>query len=89
MRYLVEKCPDALRVHDSRKQYPLHHACLGDNCDVINYLLGVKITGASARNTDGMLPIELLFSSVCNNESLTYHEAVFRLLKANPEFVPV
>merc|ERR1711862_674200 len=58
VKYLVETCPKALRVRDSRSQYPLHHACLGGNCNVINYL-GVEITGASVRNTDKMLPIEL------------------------------
>merc|ERR1711862_32816 len=90
VKYLVETCREALGVRDSRDQYPLHHACRGGNCDVINYLLGVEITGSSVRNTDGMLPIELmLFSSDSDNDSLTYHEAVFRLLKANPEFVPV
>jgi len=76
------------------KNFPLHHACRGGNCEVIEYLLETPISSApvSERNSDGMLPIHLFCEFVkgrrgCEGETPEYTETIWRLLTAYPETV--
>ena len=56
-------------VADSRGNYALHHACLSENLEIISYILEQSSHGASVRNSDGKLPIQLLLydASYCRN----------------------
>ena len=64
VKLLVESNVASLNISDSKGNFPLHHACLGGNCDVVNFILSQSTHGVSKRNTDGKLPIELLFYEV-------------------------
>ena len=69
---------------DADGNYPLHLACREGHCDVINYLLEVNPVSVSTQNGDKKLPIELLIESDCDQDSLEYTEATWRLLVASP-----
>ena len=69
-----------MKVGDTRGNLPLHIACLGGNCNVINYILEKSDHGVSMKNADMKLPIELLlFDSECDRNSLDYVEAIRNL----------
>ena len=70
VKYLVELSPDRLSTRDVNKNYPLHHACRGGNCELIAYLLDRPMSSASVseRNTGGMLPIHLFCKFVNEQE---------------------
>jgi len=84
---------DRLDTCDVNKNYPLHHACRGGNCEVIEYLLERPMSSASVseRNADNMLPIHLFCEFVkgrwCEGETPEYTEMIWRLLTAYPETV--
>jgi len=69
---------------DADGNYPLHLACRERHCDVVNYLLEVNPVSVSTQNGDKKLPIELLIGSDCDEDSLEYTEAIWRLLVASP-----
>ena len=84
-KYLIETNVDSLEVYDLEGNCALHHACLGGNCDLINYILEKFSHGASVRNSDGKLPVQLLsYDSDCNRNSLGYVSAIYGLLLAYP-----
>ena len=93
VKYLAELSPDRLNACDMNKNYPLHHACQGVNCEVISYLLETPMSSVSERNVDGMLPIHLFceFASCAPDEDedddTKYTDTIWRLLMAYPETV--
>jgi len=93
VKYLAELVPDRLNACDVNKSYPLHHACRGGNCEVIEYLLKTPISSASVseRNANDMLPIHLFCEFVNDQEedddSPKYTETIWRLLSAYPETI--
>jgi len=95
VKYLAKLSPDRLNACDvNKRSYPLHHACLGGNCEIISYLLETPLSSASLseRNVDGMLPIHLFCEYVKEQqegeeEDTEYTETIWRLLKAYPEAV--
>ena len=93
IKHLAELAPDLLNACDMNKNYLLHHACRGGNCEVIEYLLERPMSSASVseRNDVGMLPIHLFCEFVkgrgCEGETLEYTETIWRLLTAYPETV--
>jgi len=84
MQYLIQDSNDAISVSDADGNYPLHLACREGYCEVVNYLLEVKPVSVSTQNGDKKLPIELLIESDCDQDSLVYTEAIWRLLVASP-----
>jgi hypothetical protein len=89
-KYLIETNVDSLEVYDLEGNCALHHACLGSNCDLINFILEKSNHGASARNSDGKLPIQmLLHDSVCNRNCLEYVSALYGLLLAYPNVTDI
>ena len=92
VKYLAELVPGHLNRCNMNKNYPLHHACRGGNCEVIQYLLETPMSSASVseRNIDGMLPIHLFCEHLrfCHRYDLPeYTETIWRLLSAYPETV--
>ena len=93
VRYLAEISSDRLNTCDVNKNYLLHHACRGGNCEVISYLLETPMSSASVseRNDGDMLPIHLFCEFVrgrwCEGETPEYTETIWRLLTAYPETV--
>ncbi|KAL3801433.1 hypothetical protein ACHAWO_003132 [Cyclotella atomus] len=82
VKNIVEADEEFLKVKTSRGELPLHLACL------VNYILERSDYGVSLR-FHGKLPIELLLGDLasCDRNRLEYVEAVYRLLRANPEVV--
>ena len=75
-----------LRSADRLLNRALHHACLGGKCANINCIMRETYEGAALENADGHLPIEILFYHAdCDRDSFEYTEAVFHLLRANPD----
>ena len=93
VKYLAGLVPVDLNTCDVNKNFPLHHACIEGNCDVISYLLDRPMSSASVseRNVDDMLPIHLFCEFVkgrwCEGETPEYTETIWRLLTAYPETV--
>ena len=94
IKYLAELIGnDRLNACDVNKNYPLHHACRGGNCEVIEYLLERPMSSASVseRNVDEMLPIHLFCEFVkgrwCEGETPEYTGTIWCLLTAYPETV--
>jgi len=94
VKYLAELSSDRLNACDVNKNFPLHHACRGGNCEVIVYLLETPLSSAavSERNVDGMLPIHLFcdfvrFQGAEGRDNPKYTETIWRLLTAYPETV--
>ena len=84
-KFLNETNVDSIEVYDLEGNCALHHASLGGNCDIINCILKKSNHGASARNSDGKLPIQiLLYDSDCNRNSLEYVSAIYGLMLAYP-----
>ena len=82
---LIETNIDSLEINDFDGNCALHHACLAGNCDIINCILYKSALGSSARNSNGMLPIQvLLYKADCNRGSLEYVSAIYGLLLAYP-----
>ena len=84
VEYLIQRSDDAISVPDSDGNYPLHLACREGYCDIINSLLEANTASVSIQNGDKNLPIELLIESDCDQDSLVYTEAIWRLLVASP-----
>jgi len=84
VKYLIQHSNDAISVPDADGNYPLHLACREGYCNVVNYLLEVNPVSVSTQNGDKKLPIELLIGSDCDQDSLEYTEAIWRLLVASP-----
>jgi len=97
VKYLVELSPDRLNPCGFSRNFPLHHACRGGNCEVISYLLKTPMASASVSertgmNSDGMLPIQLFCEYVNEEqegeeENTEYTETIWHLLTAYPETV--
>jgi len=93
VEYLAVLSPDRLNACDVNKNFPLHHACRGGNCEVISYLLKTPLSSASVseRNVDDKLPIHLFCEFVNRFEeeedAPEYTETIWRLLTAYPETV--
>jgi ankyrin len=87
-KYLSGSDEDSLKTKTSRGYLPLHIACLAGKCHVVNYILERSDFGVASR-IHGKLPLELLLSNVANGDrnNLEFVEAVFRLLRANPEII--
>jgi hypothetical protein len=66
-------------------ELPLHIACREGKCGVINCILGRFNHGVSSRNKDDKLPIELLLCADVDRDCLIYIEAVYRLLRTDPD----
>ena len=93
VKYLAGLVPDRLNACDVNKSYPLHHACRGGNCELIEYLLKTPMSSASVseRNVDDMLPIHLFCEFVNEQEekedTAEYTETIWRLLTSYPETI--
>ena len=93
VKYLAEFSPDRLNPCGFSRNFPLHYACRGGNCEVIAYLLETPMASASVseRNSGGMLPIHLFCEFVSKQEeeedTSEYTETIWRLLTAYPETV--
>jgi len=93
VKYLAEFVPYRLNACDVNKNYPLHHAGRGGNCEVVAYLLETPISSASVseRNSDGMLPIHLFCEHVSKQEveedTPEFTETIWHLLTAYPETI--
>ena len=87
VKCLIEANVESLTVSDLRGNCTLHHACLAGKCDIINCILRSSSHGASVRNSDGKLPIQLLLYDVdCERDNLEFVGAIHSLLCAYPNF---
>lgn len=80
---------DQVLIRDDGRNSPIHAAAKQGRVDVINYLLERHSLPVSDENSDGRLPIELLAESNANVEDVSYTEAIWRMLLANPDFCRV
>ena len=87
VRYLIQISKGVVSVPDCDGNYPLHLACREGYCDIINSLLEANTVSVSIQNSGKKLPIELLIESDCDQDSLVYTEAVWRLLVASPSTI--
>jgi len=93
IKYLAELVSKRLNSCGLSRNYPLHHACHGGNCEVVSYLLETPVSSASVseRNVNSMLPIQLFCDIVNRSEeggdTPEYTETIWRLLTAYPEAV--
>ena len=86
VKYLIKVDVDCLSRVDLRRNYLLHHACLAGNCDIINFILETSKHGASVRNSEGKLPIQLLmYDADCDRDSIECVSAIHCLLLTNPD----
>ena len=84
--FLMEADKESLYISDQKHNFSLHLACLGGKCDIVSSVLSETTHGASLRNTDGKLPIEiLLYDADCDRDSHGYVEAVYHLLCIHPD----
>ena len=92
VRYLLSLDEAALEIVDRQGNTALHYACRGAKYNTIAMLLE-KYDAASVatRNSDGELPIDLLWESdaVEDRESVEYTGSVFQLVQAYPEMVAI
>ena len=87
VKILIETNKASLSTCDLRGNFALHHACLWHNLDGVSFLLTQTTYGASLRNSDGKLPIEILLykpGNVLHRDTQEFTEAVFHLLCAYP-----
>ena len=83
-KYLITVDAECLSRSDSRGNFLLHHVCSAGNCDIVNFILETSDHGASARNSEGKLPIQLLLNDAgCNRNFIEYVSAIYSLLLAN------
>lgn len=90
IEYLIGIYSFALETKDRCQNTVLHCACRGANRAIIALL--VEKYGAAyllARNSQGQLPIDLLFESeaVGGRSGIEYTDSVYRLVRAQPETV--
>ena len=78
---------DVLAVCDSNQEYPLHHACRAGKCKTASHFLQRSTVSISSRNCDGKLPIDLLVESDCEKDDLDYVEAIWLIIRANPDML--
>ena len=85
VRQLIQANHKSLQISDLRGNCALHYACLAGNYNIISCILDKFTHGASTRNFDHKLPIQLLmYDAECNRDSLEYMGAVHGLLFAYP-----
>ena len=92
VQYLLSLDGATLNVVDRQGNTALHYACRGAKHDTIALLLEkYDAASVSKRNSDGKLPIELLWESneVSDRESVEYTGSVFKLVQAYPEMVSI
>ncbi len=88
VRYLVGLDTSTLEVTDRESNTALHYACRGARHETVALLLDeFGAVSVSKQNADGKLPIDLLWESNADRESIEYTESVYRLLKAYPEMI--
>ena len=86
VKYLIKADVNSLRNSDMRGNFLLHHACLAGNVEIVNFILENTSHGASVRNSDGKLPIQLLlYDAECNRDSIECVGAIHCLLLAYPD----
>lgn len=91
VKYLIEadanRNPLQIASRHSTHFLPLHLACISGNCHVVNYILEMPNCGVF-KYVCGALPLDILLCGLpsCDRDSLEYVEAVFRMLRANPEY---
>jgi hypothetical protein len=89
-KLMVNAHPMTLLSRDFRHCNPIHYACAHGHVQIVNYILDTSHHGVASYNREGKLPIELLlFRQRVNRDSLSYVEAVFRLLLADPNVVRI
>jgi ankyrin repeat protein len=82
----VDSNEESLKEVNSSGELPLHIACREGECSTVNCILERSDYGASSRNKDGKLPIELLLLCAdVDRDCLKYIEAINRLLRADPD----
>jgi ankyrin repeat protein len=76
-----------LTTADDQGCLPLHLACSGGKSQVVNYILKRSKNYGVSSCARGKLPLELLLSNAarCDRNSIEFVEAVFRLIRANPQ----
>ena len=87
VKFLIETNKESLSVSDLKGNSALHHACLQYNCGIVSFILTQtkNCEGASVRNSEGKLPIEiLLYDSFWDRDSHEYIEAIYYFLCAHP-----
>ena len=92
VQYLVELDTATLEAVDHENNTPLHYACNSPNYEAISLLLEkYDAVSISKRNTEGKLPIEVLweYNELARGTSTEQTESVFRLLRAYPEMMNV
>ena len=92
VKYLLSLSATILDAVDRKGNTVLHYACRGSKHGTIALLLEkYDAASVSKRNTDGKLPIDLLWESnaVSDRESAEYTGSVFRLVRAYPEMVTI
>ena len=82
---LIKVDVECLSKSDSRGNFLLHHACRAGNCNIVDFILETSKYGASVRNSEGKLPIQLLmYDADCDRDSIEYVSAIHCLLLAYP-----
>ena len=92
VQYVLNLDTRTLRAVDIDNNTALHYACRGAKHDSIALLLETyDAASVSKTNTDGKLPIEVLWESneVNDRESVEYMGSVFQLLRAYPELLAI
>ena len=89
IQYLIDKDTTTLSIVDFKGNAAFHHACRSANYEAINLILEkYDAVSVSNRNSDGMLPIELLLlesNSAVNRNGTEYVESIFNLVRAHPQ----
>jgi len=62
VKLLVKACPDAVRVCDNYKWYPLHYAAKNGNLDIAQYLIDLYPDSLLMRTENGETPIDVASS---------------------------
>jgi ankyrin repeat protein len=91
VKCFVNEVRGCLEEKDARGDLPLHHACHHGKIDIVSYILTQTTMGMSdPDSTENLLPIRLLLlhTHKADRDTLGYMNAVYSLIRAQPEDVP-
>jgi ankyrin repeat protein len=85
IKLMLSQNTQSLGHADSNGNLPIHIACAGGKCAVVEMILKMTDAGLSVQNSEGKIPIQLLlYDADCNRNSLEYMQAVHALLRGYP-----
>ena len=88
IKLLMSAKIESLRHADFHGNTPLHIACGGGKCDVVTWILERAGAALSVQSDEGKTPMQmLLYHAECDRGNIEYVQAVYALLRADPEAV--